>query len=88
MEMERIIRIGGVDVKQGSCTVAFSAIMEYDGGFLTTQNIELTHNKLYNLLETAKEVKSYNPKKGEETTKFCVLTQGEIEFHVYVRREK
>lgn len=86
--MEKIIRVGGVDVVQRSCTVAFNALLSFDGSSLGHQTVELTHNALYKLLETAKDVKAYSPKKGEETTRFCSFKQGEVEFNVYYKEVK
>lgn len=87
-DMEKIIRIGGVDVKERSCSVAFNAGIYHEGSLMTIQNLEFTHNTLYKLLETATEVKAYIPKENEDTTKFCTLKQGEIEFHIYTKKER
>lgn len=83
--LKKIIRVGGVDIEQSSCMVAFNARINMDGNSLVEQSAELTHNKLYKLLETATDVKEVQE---ANTSKFVTFKHGVVEFEVYARNNK
>jgi hypothetical protein len=76
--MKRIIKIGGVEVEKGLCTIDFRIAITNLTGLV---NMETTHAKLYELLDTATDVKEiFDTTKGNEV---CTFKQGVLEFKVY-----
>lgn len=82
MDMEKLIRVGKVDVSQRSCTVSFNVNIGMEGNSFQHQAAEMTHNTLYKLLETATNVKAVDDGK---TSKFVTFKQGVVEFEVYTK---
>jgi len=76
--MKRIIKISGVDVEKGLCTIDFRLVIMNLTGVL---NVELTHAKLYELLDTAKDVKEIFD--TTDSNQICTFKQGILEFKVY-----
>lgn len=71
--MEKYIRVNGIEIQKGLCTVAFNIWSEYG-------NKAITHNDLYKLLDTATDVKEINE---EDNSKFVSFKQGIVQFEVY-----
>jgi len=81
---EKIIRVGKVNVSQGSCSVAFNVSIGQGGSSFQFQSFEMTHNTLYKLLDTATNVKTVDDGK---TSKFVTFNQGIVEFEVYTKED-
>lgn len=73
--MERIIKVNGVEVVKGLCTVDFRL-----GCSLFNETTTITHSNLYNLLNSATKIENC---KEDSTTAFVKFNQGDVTFIVY-----
>jgi hypothetical protein len=74
--MEKVIKVNGIEVFKSSCQVKFVVYCELDD----MKQLMITHNKLYELLDTATSVKAY----GEHGIEFM---QGVVTFRAYKIKE-
>jgi len=81
MVIKKFIKVNGVEVSQNSCMVDFNVISDLS----MMQPIEMTHVKLYELLDTASEVKEVNE---DNNTKFCKFRQGIVWYTAYKKNKK
>jgi hypothetical protein len=71
--MEKIIKVGTIEVQERSCMVGFNVYCELS----TMSCMEITHNTLYKLLDSATGVK--------QDGNAIVFKQGIVEFRAYPR---
>jgi hypothetical protein len=72
--MEKIIKVGNVEVIKGLCLVEFNVYCELD----EMKPMSVSHHKLYELLDTSTEVK-----KISNSTNGISFKQGIIKFEAY-----
>ncbi len=76
LRMEKVIRVNGIEIFKNSCQIKFVVYCELD----EMKPLRITHNKLYELLDTATIVKAY----GEHGIEFM---QGIVTFKAYKIKE-
>jgi hypothetical protein len=76
--VEKFIRMNGVEVDEMSCCVDFRLCCDLGMG-----NFEVTHTKMYELLETANDVET----EGLPGKSFVRFKQGIVTFTAYDKRK-
>mgnify|MGYP001055489517 CR=1 FL=1 len=81
MTIRKFIKVNSIEIQQGLCSVCFRIVSDLD----SMHSVEITHGKLYELLDSANEVKTCEMNENNQT-RFCKFRQGMIWYTAYINQ--